>query len=135
VEPESTPHKRTLWRSAVLSLASAALTLHLAVSVGRAQELEPRALTNVPVGTNFVALGYAYAQGNILLDPAIPVEDLDSKLHTFIGAYVRALDFFGLSSKSIFWSPSRMLTGKVCWRGRTRRAQSRDSAIPGPGCR
>jgi hypothetical protein len=53
----------------------------------------------VPVGTNFVALGYGYAQGNILLDPAIPVEDLDSKIHTFVGAYVRAIDFFGLSSK------------------------------------
>ncbi|KPK58531.1 MAG: hypothetical protein AMS21_10575 [Gemmatimonas sp. SG8_38_2] len=80
-------------------LVCVAVALHLAAHSGRGQELEPRALTNVPVGTNFVALVYAYAQGNILLDPAIPVEDLDSKLHTFVGAYIRALDFFGLSGK------------------------------------
>jgi hypothetical protein len=51
------------------------------------------------VGTNFVALAYGYSQGNILLDPAVPIEDLDSKLHTIVGVYVRAIDFFGLSSK------------------------------------
>jgi len=67
--------------------------------IARGQELEPRALTNVPVGTNFVVLGYVYSQGNILLDPAIPIDDLDSKLHTIVGAYGRAIDFFGLSSK------------------------------------
>jgi hypothetical protein len=64
-----------------------------------AQELEPRALTNVPVGLNFVVLGYGYAQGNILLDPAVPIEDLDSRLHTIVGAYVRAINIFGLSGK------------------------------------
>jgi hypothetical protein len=45
-----------------------------------AQELEPRALTNVPVGLNFAVLGYGYARGNILLDPAVPIENLDSRL-------------------------------------------------------
>jgi hypothetical protein len=64
-----------------------------------AQELEPRSLTNVPVGMNFLFLGYGYAKGNVLLDPAIPIEDLDSRLHSFVGAYVRALDLFGLSGK------------------------------------
>jgi hypothetical protein len=64
-----------------------------------AQELEPRLLTNVPVGMNFALVGYAYSRGNILLDPAVPVEDLDSKLHTFVGAYVRALDIGGLAGK------------------------------------
>ncbi len=64
-----------------------------------AQELEPRALTNVPVGFNFAVLGYGYAQGNILLDPAVPIENLESRLHTIVGAYLRAISFFGLSGK------------------------------------
>lgn len=51
-------------KPALRLLASVALALHLAAPAGRGQELEPRALTNVPVGTNFVALGYRYAQGN-----------------------------------------------------------------------
>jgi hypothetical protein len=63
------------------------------------QELEPRALTNVPVGMNFVLAGYGYSEGDILLDPAVPIEDLNAKLNTVFGAYVRAIDFFGMSGK------------------------------------
>ncbi len=64
-----------------------------------AQELEPRSLTNIPVGTNFIAAGYSYTRGDILLDPAIPIEDLNANLNIFLGAYVRSINFFGLSSK------------------------------------
>jgi hypothetical protein len=64
-----------------------------------AQELEPRGLTNVPVGVNFVLAGYAYTDGDILLDPAVPIDNLNAKLSTVVGAYVRAIDFFGMSGK------------------------------------
>jgi hypothetical protein len=64
-----------------------------------AQELEPRLLTNLPVGMNFALLGYGYAGGNILLDPSVPIEDLNSKLHTVVGAYLRSIRIFGLSGK------------------------------------
>jgi hypothetical protein len=64
-----------------------------------AQELEPRALTNVPVGMNFAMVGYGFAQGNTLLDPAVPIEDLSGRVHTIIGAYIRSVNFFGLSGK------------------------------------
>jgi hypothetical protein len=67
--------------------------------VARGQELEPRALTNVPVGMNFALLGYGYAAGNMLLDPAVPIEDLKAKLHTVIGAYVRSITVFGKAGK------------------------------------
>lgn len=61
--------------------------------------MEPRSINNLPVGTNFFLGGYGYAQGNILLDAALPVEDLDSRIHTGMVAYVRSIKFFGLSSK------------------------------------
>jgi hypothetical protein len=64
-----------------------------------AQELEPRSLTNVPVGMNFVVFGSGYSTGDILLDPAVPIEDLDAKLHAIVGGYVRSIDFFGWSGK------------------------------------
>lgn len=64
-----------------------------------AQELEPRALTNLPIGMNFAVLGYAYANGNILLDPSLPIEDLQANLHTVIGAYLRSIRLFGLAGK------------------------------------
>ncbi len=63
------------------------------------QELEPRSLTNVPVGTNFGALGYAYAKGNILFDPALPLEDVNGQTHTLLGAWVRSMNFFGMGAK------------------------------------
>jgi len=65
----------------------------------RSQELEPRSLLNVPVGTNFIITGYGYGQGNIMLDPSIPIEDFNAKLHTFVAAYLRSFNLFGLSAK------------------------------------
>lgn len=52
-----------------------------------AQEMEPRALTNLPRGLNFGAIGYAYASGNTLLDPAIPLEDFNGRINSIVLAY------------------------------------------------
>lgn len=64
-----------------------------------AQDLEPRAFSPAPVGLNIVAAGYAYSFGNVLFDPALPITDGEAKLHTVVGAYVRTIDFFGMSGK------------------------------------
>jgi len=77
----------------------ALVVLLLWTRVTFAQELEPRSLTNVPIGVNFAVLSYAYSAGDILLDPAVPIEDLDAKLHVIVGGYVRSIDFFGRSGK------------------------------------
>lgn len=93
-------NKRFDGRRGVFPAALVALiALLLYPCVSSAQELEPRSLTNVPVGTNFVVVGYGYSSGDILLDPAVPIEDLNAKLNSVVGAYVRALDVFGLSGK------------------------------------
>ena len=66
---------------------------------GYAQELEPRALTNLPKEFNFVGLAYAYASGNTLLDPSLPLEYFNGRINTIILAYVRSVNFFGKSGK------------------------------------
>jgi hypothetical protein len=71
----------------------------LLVNTSFSQELEPRGLTNLPLGSNFIVGGYVYSSGNILLDPALPIEDLNSNLHSFAAGYLRAINLFGLSSK------------------------------------
>ena len=63
------------------------------------QELEPRALTNIPTGMNFAVAGYAYAKGNILFDPALPIDDAKANLHTLAAAYLRSINFFGMAGK------------------------------------
>ncbi|HEC43668.1 MAG TPA: transporter [Bacteroides sp.] len=65
----------------------------------RAQELEPRSLTNVPVGMNFVMAGYTWTQGNILLDPALSIEDLNATVHGIVAVYARSINVFGKSGK------------------------------------
>ena len=66
---------------------------------GQAQELEPRGLTNLPLNTNYFVVGYGYASGNILFDQSLPLDDTKAQLNTIVGAYVRSINFFGLSSK------------------------------------
>ena len=67
---------------------------------GFSQELEPRSLINVPVGTSFAMLGYGFADGNILFDPALPIEDVNARTHTLVGAYVRSVNFLGMAGKA-----------------------------------
>lgn len=86
--------KRRLFRWAVLFG-----TFAIAGPVATAQELEPRRYSNVPVGVNFVAFGYAYSQGNIFFDPNLPIEDADAKIHAAFARYIRTFSLFGLSSK------------------------------------
>ena len=64
--------------------------LHAAV-VARAQELEPRAYSISPRGTNFLILGFSRFTGDVSFDPTLPIEDATSTLHTTALGYVRAI--------------------------------------------
>jgi hypothetical protein len=77
------------------------LLLLLLVSFGElhAQALEPRLLSPAPVGMNFGVLSYGYSTGNVLLDESLPLEGTTAKLHSITAAYVRSIDFFGLSGR------------------------------------
>ena len=82
------------------ALPAIALVLFvLAVSNTHAQELEPRAYSNTPVGLNFFLAGYGYMEGDVLPDPSVPVEDAKITAHTVLSAYVRTLDIWGKSGK------------------------------------
>ncbi len=64
-----------------------------------AQELEPRALTNIPLGTNFVAANYSFMYGNVLFDPVLSYEGVTSTTGALTVAYLHAFDFFGMGAK------------------------------------
>lgn len=77
-------------------LVSAAILVPL-VKCG-AQELEPRAYSVSPTGTNFAVVGIARSAGDVDFDPSLPIEDAKAVLYgTFIG-YGRSLDFVGRSA-------------------------------------
>jgi hypothetical protein len=76
-----------------------------AINNVQAQQLEPRAYSNAPIGVNFFSLGYAWSNGNILLDPALPIEDLDADIHVGMLQLSHAYSLFGHNAKLKFALP------------------------------
>lgn len=87
-----------------------------------AQDLEPMAYANAPVGLNFLLAGYGYLHGDVLLDPSVPVEDVHVTVHTAVTGYVRSVDVLGKSGKVFLVLPYAWLSarGKVASESRKR---------------
>jgi hypothetical protein len=88
--------------------------------VAGAQDLEPRAYTNTPVGMNFLVAGYGYTSGGLATDPALPVTDAQLEVHTAVLAYARSIDVFGMSGKVDVILPYAWLSGSALLAGRPR---------------
>jgi hypothetical protein len=82
-----------------------------AASRVHAQELEPRAYSNAPVGLNFLIAGYGYTEGGVLADPAIPLTNADIRIHSSVLAYARSVDLWGRSGKLDVVLPFSSLSG------------------------
>jgi hypothetical protein len=55
-----------------------AVTVWLAVSAAaHAQQLDPRAYLASPVGAGFAVFGVTGSRGDVLIDPSLPVDDVD----------------------------------------------------------
>lgn len=63
---------------------------------GISQELEPRLYANLPKKLNVAAIGYGFSKGNVLTDPALPIENFKITAHNLVTGYVRT---FGLAKK------------------------------------
>src|SRR5215813_14018242 len=95
---------------------SAALVVTTLVAMGSgayAQDLEPRAYTNTPVGLNFLIAGYAYSSGGVATDPSVPIQDAHLHIHSAIFAYARSLNVWGTSGKVDVVLPYAWLSGSA----------------------
>jgi hypothetical protein len=107
-------YSASIWLVAVLAFA--------AISVeSRAQDLEPRAYANTPVGLNFLIAGYAYSQGNLGTDPSVPLTDTEIKFNSTVLAYVRTLDLWGMSGKFDLIVPYSWIDGSAKVAGQERK--------------
>ena len=61
----------------------------------QAQELEPRAYSASPVGTNFLAVGLGRAEGGVLVDPSLPVTDVEATIDSALLGYARTFGVLG----------------------------------------
>ncbi len=94
------------------------ISLTLLGGSARAQEMEPRAYSNAPVGMNFAAVSYALSRGNIVTDAALPIEDFHVTAHTVGFGYVRTLGLFGRLAKIQVTVPLTWLSGDAKVAGR-----------------
>jgi hypothetical protein len=62
---------------------------------GVSQELVPRAYWPAPAGTNLFVAGYQYSEGDVLADPSLPVEGVESRIEFLSLTYQRTFALFG----------------------------------------
>jgi len=86
--------------------ATVVLTLAAALSSRvSAQEMEPRAYSRAPVGTQFVLVTYAYQTGDVLTDASLPLRDVKVKLHSSAIGYGRTFALAGRQANLSFLVP------------------------------
>jgi Putative MetA-pathway of phenol degradation len=87
-----------------------------------AQELEPGAYQNAPVGLNVVFTGYGLSRGNVLFDAALPIADVEATVHTLVLGYLRTMSLFGRAAKIDVQAPLSWarFEGTVAGEARTR---------------
>jgi hypothetical protein len=61
-------------QAGILPVASMVAGVRSASSAS-AQDLEPRACSNLPIGLNFLLGGYGYSTGGLATDSALPIRD------------------------------------------------------------
>ncbi|MGB1141598.1 MAG: transporter [Halioglobus sp.] len=92
-------------------MSLATVLLALTASAAKGQDLEPRTYTNLPVGQNFLAMGYGYSDGEINPSPSVPLKDVELEIEAFPFAYLRSVDLWGKAGNvSASWA-------RICMKG------------------
>ena len=108
-------HPAAAW---VRALAATLLSIGIP-SLSQAQEMEPRAYSNAPVGLNFLIAGYAYTRGGVAFDSSVPVTDPQLTTSSAVFAYGRVLDLWGKSAKLNVIVPVSDLQGTANYAGQS----------------
>jgi len=95
-----------------------------------AQDLEPRAYVNTPVGLNFLLAGYGYLTGGVATDPSLPLQNANLQVHSTVLAYARSLDVWGTSGKIDVVVPYAWLSGSADFQGQPREREVSGFADP-----
>ncbi|WP_296698235.1 transporter [Thiocapsa sp. UBA6158] len=77
----------------------------------QAQDIEPRAFSNAPIGVNFLIAGYGYTRGGLAFDSSVPITDPQLETSSAVLGYARVLDLWGQSGKVDVIVPYSWLSG------------------------
>ncbi len=108
--------KRLAWAERP-ARALAACALAAVAAPRTAQDIEPRAYSNAPVGVNFLIAGWVYTRGGLSFDPSLPVTDENLRTSSAVVAYARVLDLWGMSGKFDVIAPYTWLSGSANYNG------------------
>jgi hypothetical protein len=93
-----------------------------------AQDLEPIAYSNIPVGLNFTLAAYAYSAGGELFDPTILLDNANIRIHGTVFAYARSVKIGSMSGRIDMILPYAWLSGTADFQG-----QPVSREVSGPG--
>src|SRR5258706_8865727 len=96
-------------------MRAALLAIAFIPAVAVAQELEPRAYSNAPVGASFAIVGYTRLSGPVLPSPSVAAIDIDARVDGYTFGYARFLDLFGRTANLTLVLPyaEADLTGSI----------------------
>jgi hypothetical protein len=118
-------------RTSLVPLLFVQVLMLLAAGPAGAQELEPRAYRALPTGVDFIQFAYTFSSGNVVVDPSVPIEDLQAEIHTTSLSYLRTFGFAGRSASFsilapyVYTSASGLLSGQFKEGSRTGWADAR----------
>jgi hypothetical protein len=70
-----------------------------------AQDLVPRAYVITPAGLNAIVVSWAYNSGEVLLDPTVPIKDLQAGFHVPVLSYYHSFRFLSRSANLAIGAP------------------------------
>lgn len=97
------------------------------------QDMEPRAYSPAPVGTNFVAVTYGHSNGDLLPDPTLPIQDASLQFNNANFGYYHAFGLFNRQSSVAVAVPYVWGSGEALLNGA--HAQIYRSGLADPGVR
>jgi hypothetical protein len=86
--------------------------------IGYAQEIEPRAYSNIPLDLNAAGFAYSLSEGDIVTDATLPLKDLQVTMHIPAVFYMRTFNLFGKLARIQATVPFAQLAGEVKIAGR-----------------
>ncbi len=87
------------------------------VTTAQAQEIEPRAYSNAPIGVNFLIAGYAFTRGALATDSSALVTNAELTTSSAVLGYAHVLDIWGQSAKFDVILPQSWLSGSAEYEG------------------
>jgi hypothetical protein len=93
------------------------MLLLAAATAARAQDIEPRAYSNAPIGVNFLLGGYAYTQGSLPTDTSVPITDSHLTTSSALLGYGHVFELLGQSAKVSLVAPYSWLGGNAVFNG------------------